>query len=629
MVLACCTRVLRAGFLVLAAPLLLTGTLFHHVGNKLQQNGMRDAEYATGEWAASGALQKAATESVAQSAEDEAIASDLEADVSRNGEEAGASEATADEAATVVGESEGTAATEAGTALVVQEVPGVNVAADATEGAAIIGQEATAAVAAAAWLKNKGLAAVSTAQAAADGGLATEKTAEATALQASAATEEAASVTAREEAAKTSLLAAPFFLEAALCQLLSVVVQAPVAIMLLAKWSATTIAAPCSTACISVGGMGEKGPLFAASWMASRVSLTAVVASFVAAPWAATVLAASVRGETLFSEAGSAAGNVVQLVPTSRTARLLLGQHKKAAEPHWLNGLNPFGHDFETTTVNPTTIPPPIQEERWEMLTGAARLTMEPMLRWTGPVLVDVGLISSLFGAATLATGLGRHTPAVKQGRLSHHAAFLVASRDALSCWLWGLMLLIAVWILSIILASELRPVAEHVQSFHVAPLVCGIFAMLCLIVHLLHGYAQSSVAEDKPATFNREGDPPLGNYDPVLPADVEAAGGSSVASAAAVGVASCAGAACAALVEMVLLAVEGPINAWAVGGSYKAIVMCWTVVAITPWQDLTPKLVHSIMAIAAVACICTCGVFVVGTLRWLVRKQARELESL
>lgn len=636
----CCSRFLRAGFLVLAAPLLLTGSLFQHLGHILQQNGVRNAEYAAAEWTAAAGLDKEAKSSIAQAEEDEAAVSELEADATRHGGEVGASEASAGKNAAVVGEDEATAATEAGTAAAVQEVPGVNVAADATEGAAILGEQASAAAAAGGFIKNEAFAAEEGAQASADEGLAAEKQTEATSLSAAAGAEEATSVAAKQQATQASLRAGGLFASAGICQLMSCAAQVPVALALLVKWSASAAAGPCGIAdgIVAVNMAGKSLVLLSATWMASRLALAASVASLLAAPWAVTVLAASAGSEGIMSE-------VVGLAPKAASARLLSeASHKhKVEEPSLFDRLNPFArHDATTTAHPPTTPAPPNSESQWEMVVVAARATLEPIFRWALPVLIDVGLVSAVFAAAALAMGAGRHAPAIKRGRISHRAALSAASREVVAHWLWGLALLVAIWVLSIILAKELRPVASFAQRFHVDVSSDEVMtlAFVCLVAHIAHGYLLSD-------NVGREPEGVKSHEQKYNALDLEASGSDGdgapgPGAVAAVGAASCALALVGAVTEMGLQAIEGPVNAWAIGGSYKAVVMFSAFAAVTPWPDVakgaqlwlhsTPPVLVAVYAILAVLLTGVMCMVLAGFWRWLTRippEQARESSRL
>jgi hypothetical protein len=633
MLALCCSKLLRVGYLVLAAPLLLAGTLFHQLGCHLQQSGIRSSEYAAAEWTAAAGLDRQAKQSLATASEDQGLVADMEADVTRHGEAVSANEAAAGEQASVVGEEETAAAAEAGTAAVVQEVPGVNVAADVTEGSAIAGQEATAFGAAVAAVKNEGLALEEGAQASADSGLATEKEVEAESLTAAATTEETASVASKRAAVESTAAAGGFFVEAFFCQLISAVFQLPVLVALFSKWSvgmAGSACIGCADAGILSSSLGAKG-LLSVSWMASRLSLVATLSSLLISPWSSTVLAAGSSGG-LVSEVGFATG-------LKADARMLAGNsaHKaKHDEPSFLNGLNPFARpNLATTTVIPTTPAPPHQETRWEALLSAASITVNSIVHWAWPVLVDVGLISAVFAVAGFAFGAGRH--GVKRGSWN-------ILRTTLDHWFWGFGLLLAVWVLSIIMASELQPFAKNAQSMQIGSFPITCFAVVCFLSHNFHGHVVSrkesqvsgavpggSLEESRRLLTNRDSDrsSTTDSERTSRGADVEAADTlDSGKVAPVVGAISCS--IIAAIFELGLQSFEGPLNAWALGGSWKTALLCSSLLANAPWDNvakdagnwfhLPPIEVVAMAALTIIMFVSLCAFVHVGGWRWLTR---------
>lgn len=600
--------------MVVAAPLLFAGTIFHQISHRLQVNGFNNAEYASAEFAASAALDRQAKQNTVQAEEDQALVTELEADVTRHGEEVGTNEAIAGENAVAVGGDEAVAATEAGTAAAVEAVPGVNVAADIAEGSAIAGQEVAAVGSALNAIKSEGLALVEGGQATADGNLALEKEAEADSLLGASTVEEGASVASKRQGARSALLASGEFVEAFFCQLVAAVFQLPVVVLLATKKASMLTTVACD-GCIGVS---------ATSWIMSRLSLLATVGSLVAVPWASTVLAAS-GGSELFSEAAVATG-------LGGRSRLLKSQNA-SHEPSFLNGLNPFAKaNTATTTVQITTPAPPARESHLEMFTIAVSHVFSHFAHWSWHVLMDVGLISLAFAAAGFAFGTGRHISGGKRGTLSHKAAAGNVLRYAVDHWLWGFTTLIAIWVISILMAKELQPIARHVQHGRVGILICAALGLLCLAAHALHGCmhvraemqnerqkAQSATSQTVLATYaeskallSAEGIIDRSRLSErsttlreVEVADIEAGEddeyGSNVAMRAG-GVAACLCAMVAASFEPVLQAVESPINAWALGGSYQTVVMCWSLFTILSWEALaksfTANFVHLIIAL-------------------------------
>eukprot|EP00427_Karlodinium_veneficum_P011918 CAMPEP_0169097516 /NCGR_PEP_ID=MMETSP1015-20121227/19561_1 /TAXON_ID=342587 /ORGANISM="Karlodinium micrum, Strain CCMP2283" /LENGTH=561 /DNA_ID=CAMNT_0009158327 /DNA_START=55 /DNA_END=1737 /DNA_ORIENTATION=+ len=558
----CCSQLLRLGFVVVAAPLLFTGTVFHQISHRLQLSGFNNAEYATAELVTATALDRQAKQSTAQAEEDQALVTELEADATRHGEEVGANEAVAGEQAAAVGGDELTAAGEAGTAAAVEAVPGVNVAADVAEGTAIAGEEVSAVGSAFNALKSEAFALEEGGQATADANLAAEKEAEADSLTVAATVEEGASVASKRQAAKSAVLAGGFFVEAFVCQLVAAVFQLPVVVLLATKKLSTLSVGACGAgACVGTSS---------ASWIVSRLSLVATVGSFVAIPWASTVLVAS-GGPDLMSEVEAVTGS-------GGSSRSLKAKHN---EPSFLNGLNPFAKpNTATTTVRITTPEPPTRETHLETVIVATGAVLKHFAKWARPVLMDIGVVSLAFAVAGFAFSAGKHVPSVRKGALSHRIAAGKVLRDVIDHWLWGFAILVALWILSITMAKELQPFARHVQHvrFGILAWACTILALLCFAANTFHGSMNAYVEpqEDEKKTESKrlladESDRSRVSERSdiereVAVADLEAAqeseyGGNTRVKARAI--ASCLCATFAASFEPLLQAAEGPINAW------------------------------------------------------------------
>lgn len=621
----CCSQLLRLGFVVVAAPLLFTGTVFHQISHRLQLSGFNNAEYATAELVTGTALDRQAKQSTAQAEEDQALVAELEADATRHGEEVGANEAVAGEQAAAVGGDELTAAGEAGTAAAVEAVPGVNVAADVAEGTAIAGEEVSAVGSAFDALKSEAFALEEGGQATADGNLAAEKEAEADSLTVAATAEEGASVASKRQAAKSAVLAGGFFVEAFFCQLVAAVFQLPVVVLLATKKVSTLSVGACGAgACVGTSS---------ASWIVSRLSLVATVGSFVAIPWASTVLVAS-GGPELMAEVEAVTGS-------SGSSRLLKAKHN---EPSFLNGLNPFAKpNTATTTVRITTPKPPTRETHLETVIVATGAVLKHFAKWARPVLMDIGVVSLAFAVAGFAFSAGKHIPSVRKGALSHRIAAGKVLRDVIDHWLWGFAILIALWILSITLAKELQPFARHVQHGRVGILACTILALLCFAANTFHGSMNAYVEpqDDEKKTLsvssgtvlasNAESKRLLADESDrsrvsersdiereVAVADLEAAqeseyGGNTGVKAGAI--ASCLCATVAASFEPLLQAVEGPINAWALGGSYKTVTMCWSLFTVLSWETLAKSFVENSLHICIAVIILLLSIYLVSRL--------------
>eukprot|EP00971_Amphidinium_carterae_P175961 3488121-Amphidinium_carterae.1 len=108
--------------------------------------------------------------------------------------------------------------------------------------------------------------------------------------------------------------------------------------------------------------------------------------------------------------------------------------------------------DTATTTVTPrTTSEPPIQEDA---VKGALETILMRIAFWLAPIVQPLLLVSLLFLAAEMCMGFGRH------------GSCYPAALDGLSHWLtWG-SALVAIWLLSIFMAVQLKPVAAKLDGW-------------------------------------------------------------------------------------------------------------------------------------------------------------------
>jgi len=317
---------------------------------------------------------------------------------------------------------------------------------------------------------------------------------------------------------------------------------------------------------------------------------------------------------------------------SSGSSRLLKAKHN---EPSFLNGLNPFAKpNTATTTVRITTPKPPTRETHLETVIAATGAVLKHFAKWARPVLMDIGVVSLAFAVAGFAFSAGKHIPSVRKGALSHRIAAGKVLRDVIDHWLWGFAILIALWILSITLAKELQPLARHVQHGRVGILACTILALLCFAANTFHGSMNAYVEpqDDEKKTLSVSSGTVLASnadYEPLFAvesdrsrvserSDIEAAqesefGGNTGVKAGAI--ASCLCAVVAASFEPLLQAVEGPVNAWALGGSYKTVTMCWSLFTVLSWETLAKSFVENSMHICIAVIILVLSIYLVSRL--------------
>uniref|UniRef100_A0A7S1ARK2 Transmembrane protein n=1 Tax=Noctiluca scintillans TaxID=2966 RepID=A0A7S1ARK2_NOCSC len=343
MVLEFCSCIFRAGFLVVAVPLILCGGIFSEVSEKLVQQGIVYLEYAAWESAAAAGFQEQAAKNVALAALDQTEANEFAADAARlegtavveeteakSGEAAEAAEGEAGTAVEAAGASdsvetaesvasavraaasEATASIEAAGDLASIEALSVGASAEAAtaaevavDTAAVTGATATgasvgstAALAAAGGglalaaplavrsAKAEWSAGSAAVEAARDEVAVVEKEAQAGALEASVPVYEAGVVTAERAAAESFLIAVFLLLGSQFFQVLALVCQAPVALVVLGRWFCVSGGETASSACID---KTWKSVALMASATVSRMALLAALVVALSAPWAETV----------------------------------------------------------------------------------------------------------------------------------------------------------------------------------------------------------------------------------------------------------------------------------------------------------------------------------------------------
>jgi len=276
-----------------------------------------------------------------------------------------------------------------------------------------------------------------------------------------------------------------------------------------------------------------------------------------------------------------------------------------------------------TTTVAPfTTPPPPPAVPHWHLLRPGAERLARSVLHWMQPVALDVALGAVAFAAVGLTTGVGRQLPALRCGtsRGERLASLAVAFREALGRCLWGAAGLLAVWVLSVLLANELRPYAEVVQG---VPLIATaqVLGAVCMGLCLAHaillsrrgcdskggqayapGKTEAAVASpDAEATAKtggyiavpvNAGLPPLDmEQGKCCTSDPGCDQGSRAVLGTASSAASCVCALVAAAASAILGAMEGPLFTWALGGTYQSACASWWLLGILPWDMIAPTM--------------------------------------
>mmetsp|Transcript_44974 Transcript_44974/g.143269 ORF Transcript_44974/g.143269 Transcript_44974/m.143269 type:complete len:253 (+) Transcript_44974:731-1489(+) len=225
--------------------------------------------------------------------------------------------------------------------------------------------------------------------------------------------------------------------------------------------------------------------------------------------------------------------------------------------------------------------------------------------------------------------------------------------RDVGARWWRALMLLVAVWVLSILLAAELLPVAGWLQEAQLGSLLLAASAA-CLVATSFHANRLSKlkcVCEEKQrsslSTSAADELIPLGpvfeagemqpakpsgarSLPPVRPAcqdEEEESQPDSVYVACTELAASPLCVAVASILATMLAALEGPIFAWAIGSTYKSAAMSLWLLQVLPWELLAQS-VFNWRSVALVALVMVVLVAALCLLQ-IARQEATRAESL
>merc|ERR1712181_92171 len=87
--------------------------------------------------------------------------------------------------------------------------------------------------------------------------------------------------------------------------------------------------------------------------------------------------------------------------------------------------------------------------------------------------------------------GIGRHVPVFRCGCASCLIPLGRFFHDLCSTWFNGIALLVGVWVLSIVMAAELRPLAEKLQDVQLA-FASYTLGFVCVVSSCFHSYRLS-----------------------------------------------------------------------------------------------------------------------------------------
>lgn len=747
MVAAECSLLARFLFVTVAAPLALLGSLLFQVSVDLEIQSLTNLKYAVEEEAAAVATEAEAARDVGQAALDQTEAEllqekaeALDASVAEaQATELGGAEAVAGEqAAEDVGGSEIAEQVEEVASSVVKglgELPAngmasvgaseavADAAAEAVAGAAVssVGVDAALAGAAGA-IAEQGPKVVVAAQeewalgseeiqAANDERLAVEKEVQATALEGDVPVLEAGSYSSHDAAVASALTAAGYLAAASAAQMVVLMVQGPLALVVLTQW---LLSAGASTMHQVAKVRTQDYDSLWLTGLVAQVALYGAVASMMVNPWADIVVMAA-----RFEEVGDAAAQQLSSLPSLATkAFSVLGDSpasprqqnssvqptEASSEPVRRLGWNLGGwvsdvvagaeHAAEevvnevenatlqavprvvnateallakstksahkeikdvsdaaregavtvmkglikpntlTTTIRPLEVPaPPAAIPYRDFVSSAAATVGKSILYWIMPIVADLFFISLAFALFELAMGVGRYSSIYRENGLVRTASGLLT--DICSGWVYGACALVAFWVLGILLAQELRPMAEKIQDtpLHpMVPLMLGAVCMLCCVRYavstvnrpgsyrlLERDAAVETLHQDSKDSFSplldALGDPKLELVPPASPAS---------------NLARCLWVAVAEILGSLIAALEGPVGMTAVSTTYKAGLMSYWMWGFVPWGHVLPEACGIRLPVQALlVCVAVGAVLVGGCLHGLRHKSRQEDQGI
>lgn len=300
--------------------------------------------------------------------------------------------------------------------------------------------------------------------------------------------------------------------------------------------------------------------------------------------------------------------------------------------------------DVHTTTVRYRDPPRhPHAHDPWAQTASHLRPALNTIWKrvchWASPVVNSILLVSAAFALAEIFIATGRHYPIYSRETGNGMAIFMRVCHDIFNQWMMGMALLVGLWIVSIILATNLYSVAEkvhhHVESgaSSVTKLQIAL-STVCLLACCSRGFCLSrqeikseeaevtdTSSEKKLLLHQSDSGSDIEKADPKRPDDV------------AVPV-SCYVAAMFALIESCLFAMERPVTAWALGASYKSFCATRILLGLLPWSVVAPTILgytpsspYLLMIPVAVLAFCIGGLLVFAQQRSRSEK-ATKVES-
>lgn len=299
--------------------------------------------------------------------------------------------------------------------------------------------------------------------------------------------------------------------------------------------------------------------------------------------------------------------------------------------------------DLGTTTIAPiTTAAPPQQEGNLSIVLGSISHFFAALHLWAAHVAWDISALAITLVAAELLVGVGRHSVAFRCGCIGRAAPVGRLTRDATERFFWGLSMLVAVWILSVLLAGHLRPAATSVRAalpasrspfvFHwqAAFFAAGVFA--CVLHAIALARLPCGCSGECPGDSTR-GQQYSAVSDEECPlVDVRQRSNSSITEKhdpqnRALGVFFIACSAASGLSTFVFTSVETPLWTWAFASTGRSLKTTWSLLPLMPWSLLEREFLPSgsSMVLACLLLTFLSGFAAVVGVKWLRRCPSRE----
>ncbi|CAE7229774.1 unnamed protein product [Symbiodinium natans] len=284
-----------------------------------------------------------------------------------------------------------------------------------------------------------------------------------------------------------------------------------------------------------------------------------------------------------------------------------------------------------TTTIRPVEVPtPPASVPYRHFVSSAAAALGHSVLYWITPIVVDLLLISLAFVLFEIAMGIGRHSSTYLEEGLARTASSLMT--DICSGWVCGASALVAFWVLGILLAQELRPLAEKIQEAPLHPIVSVVLGVVCMLSCMR--YAVGAVNRtgsyrllERDAVVESLHQDSKDSFAPLLD-DLGLQKVQALQPAAAPDHWSFTRCLCAALAGIfgsLLAAVEGPLCTTAISTTYKAVLMSHWMWGFVPWGLLLPEVLGiRLPPEALIACVAV-GAILLGACLHVLRQKSGQ----